>query len=109
MKRRFLAATAEAFAGSPVGVGGQNVHWAESGAWTGEISSGMLAEAGCRCVALAHSERPQHFNETYEHTRLKVDTALPHGRLPVLERHLAGKPGLTCTDLAVREDGAEEY
>ncbi len=79
-----LAAAAEAFAGSPVGVGGQNMHWAESGAWTGEISAGMLAEAGCRYVELAHAERLRHFNETYAKVRLKVNSALAHGLVPVL-------------------------
>lgn len=79
-----LAAAVEALAGSPVGVGGQNMHWEESGAWTGEISASMLAETGCRYVELAHSERLQHFNETYSRVRLKINAALAHRLIPIL-------------------------
>ncbi len=79
-----LAAAAAAFAGSGVAIGGQNMHWAEHGAWTGEISAAMLVEAGCRYVELAHSERLQHFGETYERVREKVDRALDHGMSPIL-------------------------
>jgi triosephosphate isomerase len=73
-----------AFAGSPVAIGGQNMHWEASGAWTGEISAPMLTEAGCRYVELAHSERLQHFGETYERVRLKVNAAFAHGLVPIL-------------------------
>ena len=60
-----LHAAKEAFAGSPVRYGGQNMHWDEHGAWTGEVSAPMLVEAGCTYVELAHSERLYHFGETY--------------------------------------------
>jgi triosephosphate isomerase len=79
-----LAAAARAFAGSPVAVGGQNMHWEDSGSWTGEISAPMLLEAGCRYVELAHSERLQHFGETYEQVRRKVDKAMSAGLIPVV-------------------------
>ena len=79
-----LHAANSAFTGTTVGIGGQNMHWEDEGAWTGEISARMLVEAGCRYVALAHSERLEHFGETYERVRLKVNTALRHGLSPVL-------------------------
>ena len=79
-----LAAAAAAFAGSPVAIGGQNMHWEAHGAWTGEISAPMLVDAGCRYVALAHSERLQHFGESYERVRSKVDRALASGLTPIV-------------------------
>lgn len=79
-----LAAAAQAFAGSPVAVGGQNMHWEDSGSWTGEISAPMLLEAGCRYVELAHSERLYHFGETYELVRRKVDKAMSAGLIPIV-------------------------
>ncbi len=79
-----LHAAHTAFAGSPVGIGGQNMHWQSAGAWTGEISASMLVEAGCRYVELAHSERLAYFGETYERVRLKTDAALAAGLTPIL-------------------------
>jgi triosephosphate isomerase len=79
-----LAAASGAFAGSKIAIGGQNMHWDEAGAWTGEISAPMLVEAGCRYVELAHSERLQHFGETYERVRQKLDRALGSGLTPIL-------------------------
>lgn len=79
-----LHAAAVAFAEGPVAIGGQNMHWEKSGGWTGEISAQMLVEAGCRYVELAHSERLQHFGETYELVRRKVDRALIAGLTPII-------------------------
>jgi triosephosphate isomerase len=79
-----LGTAANAFAGSPVAIGGQNMHWDDSGSWTGEISASMLLEAGCRYVELAHSERLQHFGETYEAVRRKVDKAMSVGLIPIV-------------------------
>ena len=79
-----LHAAASAFADTPVAIGGQNMHWENSGGWTGEISAPMLVEAGCRYVELAHSERLQHFGETYERVRHKVDRALVAGLTPII-------------------------
>ena len=79
-----LAAAHEAFADLPVAIGGQNMHWEEAGSWTGEISAPMLCEAGCRYVALAHSERLAHFGETYALVRRKLNAALAHELTPVL-------------------------
>ena len=79
-----LSTAAREFSGSPVAIGGQTMHWDASGAWTGEISAPMLAEVGCRFVELAHSERLQHFGETYDLVRLKVDAAIVAGLEPIL-------------------------
>ena len=79
-----LHAAAAALAGTPVEIGGQNMHWEDAGGWTGEISAPMLLEAGCRYVELAHSERLQHFGETYACVRLKVDKALAAGLTPII-------------------------
>lgn len=79
-----LPAAVEAFAGSPVAVGAQNMHWDASGAWTGEVSAPMLREAGCRYVELAHSERLWHFGETYVLVARKLDAAFAHGLTPIL-------------------------
>ena len=59
-----LAAVAKAAAGTPIKVGAQNVHWAASGAFTGEISAAMLAEIPVSYVIIGHSERRQYFGET---------------------------------------------
>src|SRR5258708_20842112 len=54
----------EAAKGSSVAIAGQNVSWSREGAFTGEVSPPMLAEAGGRYVIIAHSERPPRFRET---------------------------------------------
>ncbi|WP_263771581.1 triose-phosphate isomerase family protein [Propionivibrio soli] len=79
-----LHAAGAAFANSPVAIGGQNMHWDDAGGWTGEISAPMLVEAGCRYVELAHSERLQHFGETYPLVRRKVDQAMAAGLVPII-------------------------
>lgn len=79
-----LPAAATAFRGSPVSIGGQNMHWEAEGAWTGEVSAAMLLECGCRYVELAHSERLQWFGETYALVRKKLDRAIDSGLVPIL-------------------------
>ena len=59
-----LANAIEELAGSDIDVYAQNVHWAENGAFTGEISTGMLAELGAAGSIVGHSERRQYFGET---------------------------------------------
>ena len=78
-----LAAAAESSRGSRVEIGGQNLYWAKEGAYTGEISAGMLKAAGCRWVLVAHSERRQYFGETNEKALNKVLAALEAGLTPV--------------------------
>jgi triosephosphate isomerase (TIM) len=79
-----LAASVEAVRGTPVTLAAQNMHWANEGAYTGEISAGMLVEAGCSSVIIAHSERRQFFGETDESANKKVKAALAANLTPIL-------------------------
>lgn len=65
-------------------VGAQNMHWADDGAWTGEISPNMLIDCGLDMVELGHSERRAHFAETDETVALKVESAVRHGLIPLI-------------------------
>lgn len=71
-------------AGSSVKVGAQNMHWADQGAWTGEVSAPMLVDCGMDLVELGHSERRTHFGESNETVGLKVEAALRHGLTPLI-------------------------
>lgn len=70
--------------GSRVQVGAQNVHWAQSGAFTGEISAEMLTEIGVRYVVIGHSERRQYFGETDETVNKRMLAAQQSGLIPIL-------------------------
>ena len=70
--------------GSLVRLGAQNVHWQESGAYTGEISGPMLTEVGVRYVIVGHSERRQYFGETDETVNLRLKAAQKYGLIPIL-------------------------
>lgn len=65
-------------------VGAQNMHWKESGAYTGEISPDMLKCINVEYVIIGHSERRQYFNETDETVNLKVKSALEHRLKPIV-------------------------
>jgi len=78
-----LAPVAEAVKGSPVALGAQNLHWEEEGAFTAEISAGMLVSAGCRYVIIGHSERRQYFGETDKTVNKRISAALRHNLIPV--------------------------
>ena len=67
-----LEALVDAFKGSDIGVGAQNVHFADEGAYTGEISVNMLKEIGVDYCIIGHSERRQYFGETDETVNLKL-------------------------------------
>ncbi len=79
-----LAEAAGAIGGGAVALGAQNMHWEASGAYTGEISAGMLKEAGCRFVILGHSERRHLFGETDADVRRKAEAALGAGLRPIV-------------------------
>lgn len=79
-----LRPVADAMSGTDVMVGAQNMHWADDGAWTGEVSAPMLVDAGARMVELGHSERRAYFGETDETVGLKVAAALRHGLVPLI-------------------------
>lgn len=70
--------------GTDILVAGQNMHWEEGGALTGEISALMLKEAGCSHVILGHSERRTLFFETSEIINRKVDAAIVAGLIPIV-------------------------
>ncbi|MFA4854264.1 MAG: triose-phosphate isomerase [Candidatus Omnitrophota bacterium] len=79
-----LSEIAEVLSESDIGLGGQDMHWQDEGAFTGEISAPMLKEAGCRYVIIGHSERRQFFGETNETVNKKLKAALKHGLTPIL-------------------------
>jgi triosephosphate isomerase (TIM) len=74
-----VAAALEAANGSNVAIGVQNVHWKADGAYTGEISAGMLLCLGVTHVIVGHSERRQYFGETDDTVNLRLKTALESG------------------------------
>lgn len=74
-----LAEAVKAVSGSIVQVAAQNMHYEESGAFTGEIAPGMLKNIGVTTVILGHSERRAYFGETDDLLKKKVDTALAQG------------------------------
>ena len=65
-------------------VGAQNMHWADEGAWTGEVSPVMLKDCHLDLVELGHSERREHFGETDETVGLKTEAAVRHGLIPLI-------------------------
>ena len=73
-----LLASINALKGSSIKVAAQNMHFAESGAYTGEVSASMLKSIGVETVILGHSERRFYFNESDDLLAKKVDTALAH-------------------------------
>jgi len=79
-----LHVAVEAAKGSNVVIGAQNVHWEKEGAFTGEISAGMLTAIAVTHVIIGHSERRQYFNETDDTVNRKLETALEHGLTPVV-------------------------
>jgi len=114
-----LHAVAEAARSSNVGVAGQNLHWEREGAFTGEISGGMLKEAGAEYVIIGHSERRRLFGETDQTVNRRLVAALgasltpivcigetldereAEQTLPVLDRQIKdGLDGLTADQMA---------
>ena len=79
-----LYAAMEAAAGSNIMIGAENCHWAEKGAFTGEVSAEMLKAAGVPYVIIGHSERRQYFGETDETVRDRVRAALNAGLKVIL-------------------------
>ena len=79
-----IATAVEAAKGTNIHVGAENVHFAESGAYTGEISASMLKEIGTEYVVIGHSERRQYFGETDATVNLRTKAALAAGLKPIL-------------------------
>jgi triosephosphate isomerase len=78
-----ILAIAALVEGTDIGLGAQNMHWEEAGAYTGEISPLMVAEF-CQYVILGHSERRTYFGETDATVNRKLQAALAHGLKPIL-------------------------
>jgi triosephosphate isomerase (TIM) len=79
-----ISTAVEAAKNSNIAIAGQNAHWEKEGAFTGEVSSNMLVEAGCRYVIIGHSERRQFFGETDETVAKKTKAALGAGLIPIV-------------------------
>lgn len=79
-----LLAVAQAVAGSRVEVSAQNLYPKDEGAFTGEISAPMIADAGCKWVIIGHSERRQYFGETDESVQKKTAAAMAAGLKPIV-------------------------
>jgi triosephosphate isomerase len=69
--------------GTDIGLGAQNIHWEDTGAYTGEISPAMVAEL-CQYVIIGHSERRAYFGETNQSVNRKVQASLAHGLVPIV-------------------------
>jgi triosephosphate isomerase len=111
-----ISTAAESAKGTNVAISGQNLSWSKEGAFTGEVSAAMLAEAGCRYVIVGHSERRQLFRETDDNVAKKSLMALSVGLTPivcvgetdeertaglekeVLQRQFTGGPGALTPD-----------
>lgn len=99
-----LSAAVEAARGTAIRIAAQNLYWEAQGAFTGEVSAGMLAAVGCTHVIVGHSERRQYFEETDGKVHLKTLAALEAGLTPIvcvgetLEQREAGN-----TELVLRE------
>jgi triosephosphate isomerase len=100
-----LPGVIEAFKGSNVAVGAQNIHFAEEGAFTGETSVGQLIAIGGTHTLIGHSERRQYFAETDEIVNKKLHTALKHNIVPVvcIGEVLAEREAGKTADVLVRQ------
>lgn len=79
-----LGALSKNLHGALVKIGAQNIHWEDSGAYTGEIAGEMLQEFGVRYVVVGHSERRQYFGDTDETVNLRLQAAQRNGFIPIL-------------------------
>jgi len=100
-----LSIVLDALSGTNIGVGAQNMHFAEEGAYTGEISAPMLTSIGVQYIIIGHSERRQYFNETDEIVNQKLHTALRHGLKPIVcvGEHLAEREGGLTEEVLTRQ------
>lgn len=104
-----LPALVEAARGTEIAIGAQNVHFEDNGAYTGEISGGMLKDTGVSYVIIGHSERRAYFAETDEIVNKKAHASFRHGLVPIicvgekLEEREAGETKQVCK---VQTEGA---
>jgi triosephosphate isomerase len=80
----YIQPVAAALKNSNISIGAQNIYFEKEGAFTGEISAGMLKDIGCRYVILGHSERRNILGESSELVNLKTHAALAAGLIPIV-------------------------
>ena len=107
-----LAALVEAFQGTGIGVGAQNVHFEKEGAFTGEVSVPMLEEIGVDYCIVGHSERKQYFGETDESVNRKLKALLETKIVPILcvgedLQQREAKKAVTVVSSQIKEDFKE--
>lgn len=99
-----LSPVAKALTDGDIRLAAQDVFWEDSGAFTGEVSPGMLKDVGCDYVIIGHSERRQYFGETNENVNRKAKAAHAHGLIPIicvgetLEAREAGNTAVVVKD-----------
>ena len=100
-----IAKAVELCKNTNIHVGAENVHWAEKGAFTGEISANMLNELGVEYVVIGHSERRQYFGETDATVNMRTKAALAHGLKPIIcvGETLEEREGNLTEDVVVRQ------
>ena len=79
-----IPAAVRAMRDTRVGIGAENCHFEAKGAFTGELATDMLVDAGCKYVIIGHSERREMFGETDETVNKKVLAALDAGLTPIM-------------------------
>ena len=79
-----LCPVSKAIKGTNIHLGAQNIHWAKSGAFTGEISADMLKKCGVEYAIVGHSERRQYFGETDATVNMRAKAALENGITPII-------------------------
>jgi triosephosphate isomerase len=79
-----LAAAVHSARGTDIAIAAQDLYWEKEGAWTGEVSAGMIVEAGCRATLVGHSERRHIFAETDDQVHRKLRAALAAGLIPIV-------------------------
>lgn len=112
-----IAAAVEAANGSNIKIGAENIHWAQSGAFTGEISGEMLKAAGAQYVIIGHSERRQYFGETDDTVNARLKAAIASGLTPIVcvgetleqrEKNITVETVAMQTKIAFRDISADD-
>jgi len=112
-----ITTAVEAAKGSNIKIGAENIHWAESGAFTAEISGDMLTAAGAEYVIIGHSERRQYFGETDDTVNARLKAALHHNLIPIVcvgetleqrEKNITVETVAIQTKIAFRDISADD-
>ena len=112
-----ITTAVEAAKGSNIKIGAENIHWAESGAFTAEISGDMLTAAGAEYVIIGHSERRQYFGETDDTVNARLKAALAHNLIPIVcvgetleqrEKNITVETVAIQTKIAFRDISADD-